>query len=525
MPCPFAHPSPIQCALDQRTSTGTGATQSPPPTHARVPLRTLAAIDGLSAREFPFPLVPPATSLRSLLGSLSGREQHGLQLPLLAPELVSFAGAVNVDTRTGESVASLSHPAPAPAPAPAPSAAVVPFSASHHSAALSPHPLRPSPAPPSPLLRVPQTDDHCLHISQTRGDVLDPERDALPVRLAWSLTDERRRKENELPTYRVSIPCSSPLPFFPLALHTAPRPPLRPALSHIIFPRYRRPPVAFHHARTRQLPPVGELRWMGICTFTLVVYSAPLPVHVRPHHAALSPPSLLSPGVHRPNVLLLVNVFLARCRCNRCDSSERDRRRWAAWGKVGLAGWFSGGISFYSVFLSRAFQILLEATGDQSGAGPVSILISLLPPHAPPTIIAFPFLPSTPCVFSPVLTLFSLTQTLMRGDLRSIQYIFILLLLFGAIFCQIVLLWPPSSRDPAFDFLGGCRGYVPAAQAFPTLGRYSSGRDGMRGFGYMPHVYLPRFRGDAAEAIMHASLVVRTGMLEGSSEMVDGTFV
>jgi hypothetical protein len=69
---------------------------------------------------------------------------------------------------------------------------------------------------------------------------------------------------------------------------------------------------------------------------------------------------------------------------------------------------FSGGISFYSVFLSRAFQILLEATGDQSGAGPVSILISLLPPHAPPTIIAsFPFLPSTPCVFSPVLTLFS----------------------------------------------------------------------------------------------------------------------
>jgi hypothetical protein len=38
-----------------------------------------------------------------------------------------------------------------------------------------------------------------------------------------------------------------------------------------------------------------------------------------------------------------------------------------------------GGISFYSVFLSRAFQILLEATSDQSGAGPVSILVSFLP--------------------------------------------------------------------------------------------------------------------------------------------------
>ncbi|KAJ7924608.1 hypothetical protein B0H13DRAFT_2315322 [Mycena leptocephala] len=54
----LAHPPPIQCALELKTSTGTGATPSPSsPTYARVPrsrntLRMLAGIDRLSARTF-----------------------------------------------------------------------------------------------------------------------------------------------------------------------------------------------------------------------------------------------------------------------------------------------------------------------------------------------------------------------------------------------------------------------------------------------------------------------------------------
>jgi hypothetical protein len=57
---------------------------------------------------------------------------------------------------------------------------------------------------------------------------------------------------------------------------------------------------------------------LGLSGAWLGEYSAPLPVHVRPHHAALSLPTLLSPRVHRPNILL-PNVFLARRCCNRCD--------------------------------------------------------------------------------------------------------------------------------------------------------------------------------------------------------------
>ncbi|KAJ7885843.1 hypothetical protein B0H13DRAFT_2666810 [Mycena leptocephala] len=161
------------------TKTGTctaGATPSPSSPHSRVqrPSRKRLAHAGRHRRALcagvredrcsgcaaemcgglPIALCPPVPTLSPIVRrpifpscALFARDtledlyrQHRRRLPLLAPELVSFAGAMHVDTRTGESVLSLSHLALAPS-------AALPTSASPYSAAHPPRPPRPSPAP------------------------------------------------------------------------------------------------------------------------------------------------------------------------------------------------------------------------------------------------------------------------------------------------------------------------------------------------------------------------------------------